>query len=230
MPLRSSSSPALVGRDIETCIDVPSIFTLFRKLRYPVEDVSVETPLEEDALPGSLRDGVQARYQIALVGDIRPGEPSLSVTLFELKHSFRKSEMIRGIAQTWTRRFSGGHLFVFTNKDRSDQGYIERLTFVNTRRLGEGAQVRIKLHKLLVERRNPTRHDLDTLNAIALQSDTLSAEQVYLLQCEAFNVERVTDAFYRDYAKRFRAALERIKQDNPAIEAFADPTRLHTFT
>ncbi len=230
MPSRSSASPALVRRDLETCTDVSSVFTLFRKLRYPTENVPVEIPLDEEALPGGLRDNIRARYQIVLVGGMHPGDPLLSVTLFELKHYIHKNEMIRGIAQTWTRRFSGEHLFVFTNKDRSDQGNIEQLTFVNTRRLGDGAQVRIKLHKLLVERSNPTRHDLDTLNAIALPSGVLSVQQVYLLQCKAFDVERLTNAFYRDYAKRFRAAQERIQQDNPAIEAFADSTRLHTFT
>jgi len=86
------------------------------------------------------------------------------------------------------------------------------------------------LHKLLVERRNPTRHDLDTLNRIALPTSGLSAEQLYQAQCEAFDVERLTNPFYREYAQRFRAVQERIKQDNADITAFADPTRLHTFT
>jgi adenine-specific DNA-methyltransferase len=230
MPLRPSNLIELHGRDIEACTDVPAILALFRKLRYPVEERDVNVRLAEDELPGSLRDGVQARYPVALIGGVRSGEALLSVTLFELKHSARKSEMIRGVAQTWTRRFPGEHLLVFTNKGRSDQGNIEQLAFVNTRRLGEGAQVRIKLHKLLVQRSNPTRHDLDTLNHIALPPGSLSAEQVYLLQCEAFDVERVTNTFYREYAALFRAAQARIKLDNPTIEAFADPTRLHTFT
>lgn len=230
MPPRPSNLIELHGRDIEACTDVPAILALFRKLRYPVEERGVDVRLAEDELPGSLRDGVQARYPVALIGGVRSGEALLSVTLFELKHSARKSEMIRGIAQTWTRRFSGEHLLVFTNKGRSDQGTIEQLAFVNTRRLGEGAQVRIKLHKLLVQRSSPTRHDLDTLNHIALPPSGLSAEQVYLLQCEAFDVERVTNTFYREYAALFRTAQARIKLDNPAIEAFADPTRLHTFT
>ena len=230
MPVRSSVSPALAKRDLEACIDVPSVFTLFRKLHYPVEDVPVDVPLDEDDLPGSLRDGVAARYLVAQVGGMHPGEPLVSVTLFVLKDQTRKSELIRSIAQAWTRRFLGEHLLVFAVKDQAGQGTFEQLAFVNTRRLGEGAQVRIKLHKLLVERRNPTRHDLDTLNRIALPPGGLSAEQLYQAQCEAFDVERFTDTFYREYARRFRAAQERIKQDNPSIAAFSDPTRLHTFT
>ncbi len=229
MPARSSVVPALAKRDLEACIDVPSVFTLFRKLRYPVEEVPVAVPLDEGDLPGSLRDGIAARYLVAQVGGARPGEPLVSVTLFELDDQTHRSELIRGIAQAWTRRFLGEHLLVFAVKGQPDQGTFEQLAFVNTRRLGEGAHVRIKLHKLLVDRRNPTRHDLDTLNRIALPPGGLSAEQLYQVQCEAFNVERLTDTFYREYAKRFRAAQERIKQDNPAIAAFSDPTRLHTF-
>ena len=230
MPARSSVLPALVKRDVEACIDVSSVFILFRKLRYPVEDVPIAVPFDEGDLPGSLRDDIAARYPVAQIGGTSPGESLLSVTLFTLKGHTRKSEMIRSVAQTWTRRFLGEHFLVFAMKDLHGQSTIEQLAFVNTRRLGEGAQVRIKLHKLLVERRNPTRHDLDTLNSIALPLGGLSAQQLYQAQCEAFNVERLTNTFYKEYAQRFRAIQERIKQDNPDTAAFSDPTRLHTFT
>jgi hypothetical protein len=176
MSARASALPALARRDLEVCVDAPSVFALFRKLRYPVENMSFDVPLEEGDLPGGLRDGIAARYPVALVGGMHPGDPLVSVTLFELNDQTRKSEMIRGIAQAWTRRFLGEHLLVFAVKGRPDQGTFEQLAFVNTRRLGEGAQVRIKLHKLLVERRSPTRHDPDTLNRIVLPPGGLSAE------------------------------------------------------
>ena len=230
MSARASALPTLGQRDLEACIDAASVFTLFRKLRYPIEDVPVHVPLNDGDLPGGLRDGIAARYPVAQVGGEHPGDPLVSVTLFELKDSTRKSELIRGIAQAWTRRFLGEHLLVFATRDQADQDTLEQLAFVNTRRLGEGTHVRIKLHKLQVERRSPTRHDLDTLNRIVLPTQGLSAEKVYQLQCEAFDVERLTNTFYREYALRFRAVQERIKQDNPTIIAFSDPTRLHTFT
>ncbi|GHO51382.1 Eco57I restriction-modification methylase domain-containing protein [Ktedonospora formicarum] len=90
--------------------------------------------------------------------------------------------------------------------------------------------MRVKLHKLLVERSNPTRHDLDTLNRIVFPANGISAGQFYKLQCEAFDVERLTNTFYHEYARRFQLAQKRIRQDNPTIAAFAEPTRLHTFT
>jgi adenine-specific DNA-methyltransferase len=163
-----------------------------------------------------------------------------------------KSERLRGIAQAWTRRFPGQHLLVFAVA--SPTGF-DQITFVNARRLGEGAQVRIKLHKLIVDRRNPTRHDLDTLNAIAAfpipplaggqggretagqgdsgtagQGGVAIADTLYAAQCAAFDVERLTNEFYREYTRRFRLIQERIKRDNPAIAAFYEDERLHTFT
>src|SRR6266849_1240618 len=96
MSTRASAIPALARRDLEACIDAPSVFTLFRKLRYPVEDIPVHVSLEEGDLPGGLRDGIAARYPVAQVGGMRPGEPLVSVTLFELNDPARKSELIRG--------------------------------------------------------------------------------------------------------------------------------------
>jgi hypothetical protein len=135
MSARASALPALARRDLEACVDAPSVFTLFRKLRYPVEDVPVVVPLDDGDLPGGLRDGVAARYPLAQVGGVRPGEPLVSVTLFTLKDQARKSELIRGIAQAWTRRFLGEHLLVFAVGSQSGQGAFEQLAFVNTRRL-----------------------------------------------------------------------------------------------
>src|SRR5258708_12498032 len=105
MTTRASALPALARRDMEACVDAPSVFTMFRKLCYPVEDVPVAVPLEEGDLPGGLRDGIAARYPVAQVGGLRPGDPLVSVTLFELNDQVPKSELIRCTAQASTRRF-----------------------------------------------------------------------------------------------------------------------------
>ncbi len=75
----------LARRDLETCIDTPFVFTLFRKIHYHVGDVSVVVPLDEDDLPGELRDEIATRYPLAQVGVGRPAEPLVSVTLFTLR-------------------------------------------------------------------------------------------------------------------------------------------------
>lgn len=139
MAARSSLSPILTKRDLETCTDIASVFTLFRKLRYPVEALPIHIPFDAGDLPGNLRNGIRGRYLVAQIGGSRPGESPLSVTLFELKGDACKSAIIRGVAQAWTRRFTGEHLLVFTVNDTLGQQLIEQLAFVNTRRLGEGA-------------------------------------------------------------------------------------------
>src|SRR5258705_8354226 len=140
-------------------------FELFRKLRCPAER-PVPVAVEQGELPESLRAGVAERYLVAQLGGARPGEPSLDVTLFVLSNAQQKSALVRGIAANWTRRYPGNHLLIFAVAGTTDG--FSQLTFVNTERLGEGAQVRVKLRKLIVERSHPTRHDAETLNRIAL--------------------------------------------------------------
>ncbi len=170
------------------------------------------------------------RYLVAQARGTRAGELWLEVTLFVLRSGQGRSELIRAISQQWVRRFPGNHLMVFAEQPRPGQQGFEQITFVNARRLGEGAQVRVKLHKLVVEREHPTRHDADTLNAITVPATGTSAEAIYKLQCAAFDVEQITEQFYRRYAELFRAAMARIREENKGIAAFYDDGKLHTFT
>lgn len=230
-PTAATTQP-LAARDLTGCTDVAGIAALFRKLRYPVEAPVVEAPVEVEDLPGRLRDGIAARYPLAYVGGRRAGDPALEVALFALSSASEASALARGISQTWTRRFPGWHLFVFAVPGASAGGQsdLRQLIFVNARRLGEGADVRIKLHKLVVDRQHVTRHDLETLNRIAMDSPDLAPQALYQAQCAAFDVERMTDTFYKEYARRFREAMERIHADNKGVAAFYEPERLHTFT
>lgn len=213
--------------DLRSCTDVVGISRLFQKLRYPVDMPPVAIPLAAEDLPGKLRDEVAARHVISDIGNMRS---SLGVTLFVLRSQQDKSSTIRSIAQMWTRRFAGEHLLVFAVQPTDDHGF-RQITFVNARRLGDGAQVRIKLYKLIMDRLNPTRHDLETLAAIAAPvNQSLQARTLYEAQCRAFDVERITNEFYREYARRFHEVKERIKNDNQGIAAMHDDERLHTFT
>jgi Eco57I restriction-modification methylase len=219
MASRAVPTPAIALADLLGCTDAPAVFALFRRLRYPVEPHPIPVPLDPDDLPATLREGVAARYPLARIGGARPGDPSLDVTFFVLHDGDQQSRLVRGISQMWTRRFPGEHLLVFAATPRPGTDGFDRLTFVNTRRLGAGAQVRVKLHKLIVERCHPTRHDLDTLNRIALPAATPAARAVYDIQCDAFKIERVTDEFYRGYSRLFHAVLKRIEAENPNVRA-----------
>jgi hypothetical protein len=154
MPSHSSALGALVKHDLEACTDVPSIFMLFRKLRYPIEEVPLDVPLDPDDLPSSLRDSIVARYPVAQIGGTYPGEALISVTLFELKNHTHKNGLIRSISQAWTRRFIGEHLLIFAVNDALDQKTIVHIAFVNTRRLVT-AYVALPLHERLVGNAGP---------------------------------------------------------------------------
>ena len=112
MSSRSTTATLLIApHDLEACTDARAVLDLFRKLRYPVEPAPVAVPLESDELPSAvLRESVAARYPIATVAGTRPGEWPATVTLFVLRSVESASARIRGIAQTWTRRFPGHHL------------------------------------------------------------------------------------------------------------------------
>lgn len=214
----ATAASAISLTDLSACTDVAAVADLFRRLRYPVAVPPVAVPLESGDLAEALREGVAARYLVARVGGARAGEPAVDVTLFVLADPARQSALVRGISQAWTRRFPGNHLLVFAVPDAARGGDFERLTFVSTERLGEGAQLRVKLRKLIVERRHPTRHDLDTLNRIALAPATPDdATAAYRAHGEAFNVERITNEFYRGYSKLFHAVLARIQAENAHV-------------
>lgn len=214
----TTAAPVISLTDLSACTDVAAVYALFRRLRYPVAAPPVAVPLEDGELPAALREGAAARYLVARVGGARRGEPVVDVTLFVLADAAGQSALVRGIAQAWTRRIFGNHLLVFAVPDAASGGDFERLTFVSTERLGEGAQLRVKLRKLIVERRHPTRHDLDTLNRIALAlAAPDDATAAYKAQGEAFNVERITNEFYRGYSKLFHAALARIEAENAHV-------------
>jgi hypothetical protein len=51
MSAHSSAPHALHKRDLQACIDVPSVFTLFHQLRYPVEKRPIHVPLDSGELP-----------------------------------------------------------------------------------------------------------------------------------------------------------------------------------
>ena len=163
----------LIGpRHLISCTDAANVAALFRLLRYPVPNIV--HPLSNEILPlsSALRDRVKEHYQLASISS-RGGE-SLTVTLFVLHADDDRAAVtasIRAISQAWMRKSTGYHLLVFASPGSQPGENVQefaQLAFINPRRLTEGTQIRIKLHKLLVDRANPTRHDILTLNALGI--------------------------------------------------------------
>jgi hypothetical protein len=84
----------------------------------------------------------------------------LQVLLFELDAVLMAN--LRPLVRDLLQR-GGDYLFVAAP---SAPPY-ERLVFVNPRRVGKGMRLSVGVHRLVVEPAQPTRHDLDVLEAIA---------------------------------------------------------------
>ncbi|MHC5824516.1 MAG: DNA methyltransferase, partial [Nostoc sp.] len=74
---------------------------------------------------------------------------------------------------------------------------------------------------------NPTNYDRDRLDAIAARN--LSPQELYKVQCEAFDVEKLTKEFYRGYREIFEE-LQRVIKANNQHSYFDDTNRLHQFS
>ncbi|MDQ4077021.1 MAG: type II restriction endonuclease, partial [Chloroflexota bacterium] len=198
----------LVLEDIRLAREPEGLLQLWSKLGYEVlPDV---TPLPKEAIGFAPSDLVNIR-DLYLLSD---QEGQLQVILFHLKED--AMTRLRSLAKNFLDR--GGHYLLVATTD------FRRLTFVNPRR--EGGKVRIR--KLVVDTLNPTRHDLDVLEGLAVEGR--DPDELYQAHVEAFDVERVTNRFYREYAALFERVQEAIRTNNRGVAAFNDPDTLHTFT
>jgi hypothetical protein len=129
---------------------------------------------------------------------------------------------LRGLAFHALQRGTG--LIVVTRDYRET-------VFVDPRAVGNLTKSHVRVNKLKLLSSDPTRHDLDTLNAIHAHRRT--GQQIYDAQAEAFNVATITKKFYEEYRRHYERARAVIRQVNPGVAEFqnSDQTdKLHAFT
>jgi hypothetical protein len=215
MPPKSSRQRLLSPEDLRLCKDPEGVRQLFDKLGYAVASDLIALPKADLALT-PLDDAAIDR--VFLLAD---HARQFQVLLFEGNASL--NTRLRSLARNFLRR-GGNYLLI-----AADASPYTRLTFVNPRRQADdGARLRVQIRKLVVDTRHPTRHDLDVLEACAAIGKP--PEQIYAAQCDAFNVERVTNQFYREYAVLFRTLQEKIKAANRGVRQFHEKEFLHAFT
>ncbi len=204
----------LAPEDLRYCRDgFGRVRELFRKLGYCVEEHLAPLTGEDLSLTPSNCTAVAKAFLLA-------DQDGLQVLLFEL-HEFT-SPRFRGLAQDLLKR-PGRYLLVAVHA-----GEYARLAFINPRRFtSEKGHLKVKIHKLIVDLSQPTRHDLDVLEQLA--ADGESPEELYKAQCEAFSVENVTHRFYRGYRELFLHLQEQVPKHNKGVAPFRDPEYLHAF-
>lgn len=201
-------------------IDSPEkIASLFKRLGYNAEAQPLD--IEDLQLPSSSANAIYDAYLIA-----DQGNGGLQVLLFQLQPEQWSSPSVastrmKAIASQIGRRQSEFLLLATKNYDQ--------LMLVNPRKsFDEQMSLKASIRKLLIDRTNPTAYDLDRLEAIAVKKQ--SPQELYSLQCEAFDVEKLTKSFYKGYKQLFDKVQRVVKQNNPQETYFNDSDRLHQFS
>jgi Eco57I restriction-modification methylase/TaqI-like C-terminal specificity domain len=185
----------------------------FRLLGYDVDDLYVYEgdDLDQFDFDPVDRDAVKRIY---IIGE----RDRHTVYLFEVDDL--RLTRLRGLAWNLLQR-GGTGLLVITRDYRE-------VLFVDPRFVGNPTKSNVRVNKLKMVTSDPTRHDLDTLNAI--HAHRRSGQQVYAAQAEAFNVNTITKRFYDEYREHYEHARELIQHYNPGIREFYDADKLHAFT
>jgi len=198
----------LTLEDIRLCREHQRLLRLFCKLGYTVESELIALPKAEIGFAPADMQNVRSLYLLA------DQESQLQVVLFELETLAQAR--LRSLAANFLDR--GGHYLLVATDD------YRRVAFINPR--WEGGKVKIR--KLVVDTAHPTRHDLDVLNGLAVEGQDPDA--LYQAQCAAFDVEAVTNRFYKEYAALFRHVAEIIREQNKGVRQLYDEQYLHAFT
>jgi|LGVF01.1.fsa_nt_gb type I restriction-modification system DNA methylase subunit len=194
---------SIVPSDISDIKSRSGVSRVFKKLFYSVED-NLKMRFSDLELPGRLREFIQNDGQaIYLLSNY---DHLFQIYMFETINL--NLTPIKNICQSFAKK-QGEYLFLFTTD------YSE-IVLVNPQRRPGGVELRrLKLNTL----RKPFHTELQVLNALTLAQMDMNPFDIYDLQCEAFQKERVTDDFYKAYKNVFedvRQSLGKVKSDAQA--------------
>ncbi|MBD2771405.1 Eco57I restriction-modification methylase domain-containing protein [Iningainema tapete] len=206
--------------DIRDIKSSERIALLFKKIGYNAN--AKQLAIDDLELPARSAEAIWNAYIIA---DHQKGSESLQVLLFQLhSHEWESpsvvSNRMRSLAQSLCKRPS--NFLLLGTKD------YDQLMLVNPRKSFDAdLNLKVSIRKLLIDRTNPTNYDRDRLEAIAARN--LSPQELYNVQCDAFDVEKLTKQFYRGYREIFEQVQQVIKANNPH-PYFEDKSCLHQFS
>ncbi|TVR18396.1 MAG: type II restriction endonuclease [Anaerolineaceae bacterium] len=189
------------------------IHMMFAQLGYDVYDPE---PIDADDIDMSEGDAqhVQAVY---LINGMDFGH---TIWLFEVDDT--AMVRLRGLAYDVLQR-PGTHTLIVTKDYR--EIIITHPYFV-----GGTKKSHTRVNKLKIDSRHPTRHDVDTINALLARGR--KPEEIYKSQKDAFSVTRVTNKFYREYRDYFHRAQDVVVEWNKGIAEFQNSDqrdKLHAF-
>ncbi len=189
------------------------IHKMFEQLGYDVYDPE---PLDAADIDMSEADAqhVQAVY---LINGMDFGH---TIWLFEVDDT--TTLRLRGLAYDVLQR-PGTHMLIVTKDYR--EIIVAHPYFV-----GGTSKSHTRVNKLKIDSRNPTRHDVDTINTLLARDRR--PEEIYKSQDDAFNVTRVTNKFYKEYREHFHQVQEIVVAWNKGVPEFQNSDKrdkLHAF-
>lgn len=196
--MRTTTATALSQDDVLATTSLDELARRFEQLGYPVDAVP------DDPVHYRL-SGIESIREMWRLVDIGG-----RVRIYAFVLSALEPGMVRLIASRLQSRFPALRLLLVFTAD------WRRLGFVNVRRVYQAYDcVTVKVHRVTMDRTAPTRPDLDLLNALRCTSD--DPLEVFAKQCEAFNVDKVTERFYKQYAQLFRRFVEPLEPQEATI-------------
>jgi type I restriction-modification system DNA methylase subunit len=189
------------------------IHKMFEQLGYDVYDPE---PLDAQDIDMSEADAqhVQAVY---LINGMDFGH---TIWLFEVDDT--TTMRLRGLAYDVLQR-AGTHTLVVTKDYRE-------IIIAHPHFVGGTGKSHTRVNKLKIDSKNPTRHDVDTINTLLARDR--KPEEIYKSQDDAFNVNRVTNKFYKEYRDYFHQVQEIVVAWNRGIAEFQNSDqrdKLHAF-
>ena len=202
--------------DLRMLRQAEKVANLYHLLGYPSDLEPQGFSPEEAKFQGAAANSVE---QVYLLTDLD------GLQHIHLETNDLSTPALRRVAENFLKR-PGHYLLSFADPEYT------RVIFVKPSR-SEGA---VRISKLVLEPQRPTRHDLQTLEAMRWLPDK-SGEALHLRQIEAFNVERVTQEFFDVYKKLFGQVKRTLVEQNPHAQIGAlrkqttsDTEAVHAFT
>ncbi len=207
-----------IHQALKNYIDVGGAKQFFACLRYPT--LSEPLPFREaDKLPRSAQDLIHSFHIVSECKTPQlfeaPTSSQFRIYHVELKTSTLRRTDFRRIIEPFYRRFpQGNNLFVFTLA----QTPYKEIAFVSPQRLSipkgreeDGWKVTVRLRTLRVMREEPYHTDLEVLSEIAITKP----EEIWEKHLIAFNIEKVTKQFFRDYRDALYKMIDGLQCNQP---------------
>ncbi len=183
-----------------------NIYELFRGLGYPADkilDPTYKRKIDEFEFAQEEREKIKAIYTVFNY------DSKLQIFLVEATH------LPASFVKYLVRRFSDKYLRFLLILTADYGEYI--FVLPEFEQIEEGKH-RLKLTKLIFDRKNTYHTDLLTISNIALTGQEKNWKDIWLIWEKAFSVKRVTDEFFEDYKMAFFALRETFESQKISLK------------